>query len=226
MTTTTHKRNGYERASDNRFSVTSADRLLNIIGEVADHIRAGKTSVSVESMAQTDLIFAFNLIAQYSTEHAIQSQTKEKKRLQRRLKSKIMFTQTLAADGGVLSTAEAADTLGKTKTTVNTWRKNGRLLAIDLDGEFYYPVFQFTDDEKISDDGVLKGVKELLTHVGKFSDRMQYSFFMEERNTPLEGYPSNGKPFTVAEVLRSHPSPVVMEELHRLARLFGSQDPA
>jgi hypothetical protein len=226
MTTTTHKRNAPAGSSDSLFSVTSADRLLNIIGEVADNIRAGKTSVSAESMAQTDLIFAFNLIAQYSTEHAIQSQTKEKKRLQRRLKSKIMFTQTLAADGGVLSTAEAATTLGKTKTTVNTWRKNGRLLAIDLDGDFYYPIFQFTDDEKVSEDGVLKGVKELLAHLGQFSDRMQYSFFMEERNTVLDGYPSNGKPFTVAEVLRSNPDPMVMEELHRLARLFGSQDPA
>lgn len=69
-------------------------------------------------------------------------------------------------------------------------------------------------------------MKELLAHLGKFSDRMQYSFFMEERNTVLDGYPSNGKPFTVAEVLRSNPAPMVMEELHRLARLFGSQDPA
>lgn len=226
MTTTTHKRNVHDRSFDNRFSVASADRLQNIIGEIAENVRAGKTSVSIESMSQTDMIFAFDLLVQYSTEHAIQSQNKEKKRLQRRLKSKIMFAQTLEADGGVLSTAEAAEALGKTKTTVNTWRKNGKLLALDLDGEFYYPIFQFTDDEKNSDEGVLKGLKDLLGHLGKFSDRMQYSFFMEERNTVLNGFKSKSNTFTIAEVLKSNPDAIVMAELRRLARLFGSQDPA
>ncbi|ROP56350.1 hypothetical protein EDF81_3905 [Enterobacter sp. BIGb0383] len=226
MTTTTQKRNVHDRAFDNRFSMMSADRLQNIVGEIAENIRAGRTSVSSESMSQTDMLFAFDLLVQYSTEHAIQSQTKEKKRLQRRLKSKIMFAQTLEADGGVLSTAETAEALGKTKTTVNTWRKNGRLLALDLDGEFYYPIFQFTDDEKISDEGVLKGLKALLSHLDKFSDRMQYSFFMEERNTVLDGFNPKGNTYTVADVLKSNPDPVVMEELHRLGRLFGSQDPA
>ena len=157
---------------------------------------------------------------------SIQSQTKKKKRLQRRLKSKIMFAQTLEADGGVLSTAEAAEALGKTKTTVNTWRKNGRLLALDLDGEFYYPIFQFTDDESISDEGVLRGMKELLGYLEKFSDRMQYSFFMEERNAVLDGFKPQGNTYTVADVLKGNPGPIAMAELHRLARLFGSQDPA
>lgn len=226
MTTTIQKRNVHERSSDSHFFERSADRLQDVIGEVADNIRAGKTKVSAESVGQTDMMFALNLIAQFSIDRAIKSQTKEKKRLLRRLKSKLMFVETLEKDGGVLTTAEAADALGKTKTTVNTWRRNGRLLALDLDGEFYYPVFQFTDDERISDDGVLKGVKELLAHLGKFSDRMQYSFFMEDRNTVLNGYSPEGNSFTVAEVLRSNPSPIVMEELYRLARLFGSQDPA
>lgn len=148
MTTTTHKRHAHAGSSDSLFSVTSADRLLNIIGEVADNIRAGKTSVSAENMAQTDLVFAFNLIAQYSTELAIQSQTKEKKRLQRRLKSKIMFTQTLAADGGVLSTAEAATTLGKTKTTVNTWRKMAGCSPSIWMGNFTIPFFSLPMTKK------------------------------------------------------------------------------
>ncbi|OBU03546.1 helix-turn-helix domain-containing protein [Morganella psychrotolerans] len=226
MTTTTQKRNVHDRSSGNSFSVISADRLQNIIGEIADNIRAGKTNVSTESMSQTDMLFVFDMLVKNSTEHAIQSQSKEKNRLLRRVKSKIMFAQTLEADGGVLSTAEAADALGKTKTTVNTWRKNRKLLAIDLDGEFYYPIFQFTDDEKNSDGGVLKGLKALLDHLRKFSDRMQYSFFMEERNTVLNGFKPKRNTFTVAEVLKSNSDGIVMDELLRLARLFGTQDPA
>lgn len=226
MTTATQKRNVNDRSFGNSFSVISADRLQNIIGEIADNIRAGKTNVSTESMSQTDMLFVLDILIKNSTEHVIQSQSKEKNRLLRRVKSKLMFAQTLEDDGGVLSTAEAAEALGKTKTTVNTWRKNGKLLAIDLDGEFYYPIFQFTDDEKNSDGGVLKGLKALLGYLGEFSDRMQYSFFMEERNTVLNGFKSKRGTFTVADVLKSNSGVIVMDELLRLARLFGSQDPA
>lgn len=226
MTTTTQKQHGYVSPSDNRFSVMSADRLQNIIGEIAENIREGKTNVSTESMSQTDILFVFDVLAKFSAEHAIRSQTKEKLRIQRRLKSKVMFAQTLKDDGGVLSTAEAADALGKTKTTVNTWRKNGKLLALELDGEFYYPTFQFAENKKNSDEGVLKGLKELQSHLGNFSDRYKYSFFMEERNTVLNGFKSKRDTFTVAEVLKSNPGAIVMEELLRLARLYGSQDPA
>lgn len=37
--------------------------------------------------------------------------------------------------------------VGKSKPTVKTRKDTDQLLALDIDGEFYYPVFQFTDEE-------------------------------------------------------------------------------
>jgi hypothetical protein len=110
------------------------------------------------------------------------------------------------------------------KPTVKTWKDTDQLLALDIDGEFYYPVFQFTDEEGISDKGVLRGVAELLTMLSSFSDRMKYSFFMEQRNTVLDGLNPAGRSFTVAEVLKGNPDEKVMNELRRLARNYGTQN--
>lgn len=229
MTTTIQKRMGNTRSSaTNSFSDSGifAARLQNFVREVAEDVRAGNTPIAPESMAETDAVFTVDAILQFLMNRAVNSETKEKKRQRRRLLSKAMFLDTLEKDGGIYSSAKAAEILGKTKTTVKNWKDAGQLLALEIDGEFYYPAFQFTDDESISDKGVLRGVAELLGLLKEqgFSDRMQYSFFMEERNTVLNGLSTTGRPYTVAGILKSRPDPALMDELHRLARVYGSQD--
>ena len=71
---------------------------------------------------------------------------------------------------------------------------------------------------------MLRGVAELLTMLSSFSDRMKYSFFMEQRNTVLDGLNPAGHSFTVAEVLKGNPDEKVMNELRRLARNYGTQN--
>lgn len=227
MSTLTQKRNGNDRSSTMRnFSDTgiAAARLQNFAEVLADEIRAGVTPVAPESMAETDAVFALDTILKFMKHRAVNSLTPEKKRHQRRLHSKALFLQTLEKDGGVYSSAEAAEVLGRSKPTVKTWKDTGRLVALDIDGEFFYPVFQFTDEEGISDKGVLQGVAELLPMLSSFSDRMKYSFFMEERNSVLNGLSPAGRTFTVADVLKSNPDEKVMNELRRLARNYGTQN--
>lgn len=229
MTTTAQKRNGSDRSSaKNNFPNVGipAARLQNFILELAEDVRSGNTPISQESMAETDAVFAMDIILQYLKHRAVNSVTKEKSRQQRRLYSKALFLQALEKDGGVYNSVQAAKILGKTKTTVRNWKDAGQLLALDIDGEFYFPVFQFTDDERVSEKGVLRGIAELLPMLRKFSDRMQYSFFMEERNTVLNGLSPAGRTFTVAEVLKNNPSKELQAELQRLARIYGTQDAA
>lgn len=225
MTTATQKRNGSDRSSAKNTPLDMdilAARLQNFVQELAEDVRSGNTSINIKSMGETDAIFTIDIILQHLQHRAANAVTKEKSRQKRRLHSKALFLQILENDGGVYSSAEAADILGKTKTTVKNWKDAGRLLAIDIDGEFYFPVFQFTDDESVSEKGVLKGVPELLQMLNSFSDRMQYSFFMEERTTVLNGLLPAGRRFTVAEVLKSNPSKEVWGELQRLARVYGT----
>ena len=226
------KRSISDRTSASHFfsdAQVPVSRLKNFIDELAEDVSSGNTQVSTDSMAQTDALFAINVIVEYLMHRAVTSQTREKKTQLRRLYSKALFIQTLENDGGIYSSAKAAEVLGKTKTTVRNWKDAGRLLAVDIDGEFYFPAFQFTEDKSISDKGVLKGLPELLQTLRKhenLSDRMQYSFFMEERNTVLNGLKPTGRSFTVAGILKSAPEPVLMDELHRLARIYGTQDAA
>lgn len=228
MTTSiAQKRNGTNRSSTvNNFSDTgiAAARLKNFIHELAEEIRSGNTPIAPESMAETDAVFTLDTILKFMKHRAVNNMTQEKKRQQRRLHSKALFLQTLENDGGVYNSAKAAETLGRSKPTVKAWKDTCRLLALEIDGEFYYPVFQFTDEEHISDRGVLRGVAELLPMLKGFSDRMQYSFFMEERNTVLNGLSPAGRTFTVAEVLNGNPGKELLEELRRLARNYGKQD--
>jgi hypothetical protein len=226
-----------KRRISDRTSVTTlfsdaqvpASRLKNFIDELADDVRSGNTPVSADSMAQSDALFAISTIVDYLMHRAVTSQTPEKNTQLRRLYSKALFMQTLEQDGGIYSSAKAAEVLGKTKTTVRNWKDAGRLLAVEIDGEFYFPAFQFTEEKPISDKGVLKGLPELLQSLqtnGNFSDRMQYSFFMEERNTILNGLLPAGRSFTVADVLKTAPGAQLMAELHRLVRVYGTQDAA
>lgn len=84
-------------------------------------------------------------------------------------------------------------------------------------------MFQFTDEEEISDKGVLRG-GQLLPLLSSFSDRMKYSFFMEQRNAVLDGLNPAGRAFTVAEALKGNPDEKVMNELRRLARNYSTQN--
>lgn len=77
------------------------------------------------------------------------------------------------------------------------------MLAVEIDGEFYFPALQAKED---------------------LSDRLQYSFFMEERNTVLNGLRHASRTFTVAEILKTALGPQLMAEIHRLVRVYGTQD--
>ena len=200
-------------------------RLLNYVKAITEELNSGSIEAEPAVMANTDALFAIETILRYQKHRVISTLTKEKKRHERRLISKCLFLDTLEKDGGVYNSLQAAKILGKTKTTVKNWKDANQLLAIEIDGDFFYPVFQFTDNEDISVKGVLKGVSELLPLLGKFSDRLQYSFFMEKRTTRLKGLQPE-RQYTVAEILKENPGESLMEELRRLARNYASQDAA
>jgi hypothetical protein len=192
---------------------------------IADSIRTGKSHVDKHILSQTDVVFMMGALVDYAKSLALISITPEKKKLYRRLQSRVIFNETLVSHGGVLSSAEAAEQLGISRVTVKKRKDTNTILALKIDGKFCYPVFQFTEEDNISDKGILKGVASLLPHLESFSDRMKFSFFMGKRQDPICGIAledcSSG--YTVASLLKLKPSETVMKEVFRLVRTFGTQ---
>lgn len=220
---TVQEKHHVQKYPDNQ---AAALRLESFAEELAQDMRAGSTSVTQNTMGQTDALFAIDAIVQFMHQRALNAMTPEKKKLLRRKVSKAKFLQTVEQDGGAYTSAETAEQLGCSKVTVKNKKDAYKLLALNIDGEFCYPVFQFTGDADVSENGVLKGVPELLAQLQGMSDRMQYSFFLEERTTPLNGLTPAGRTYTVAGLLKEGPDAVLMAEIHRLARLYGKQDAA
>lgn len=203
----------------------AADRLENIIKELADRIRSkGKAGIK-RQLALPDNQFLMNMLFLAMPARALAELTPEKKRLLNRVRSRARFFDNVRENGGVLSSAEVAKLLGVSKVTVKKKKDTGKLLALEHDGEFIYPVFQFTDDESKGEKGVLKGMAEILPHLSHFSGVMQYGFFAQKRNV-LEHRLPEGQEFTVIDILRNGVSDNKLQEIIRLARVFGTQDAA
>jgi hypothetical protein len=224
--TTVHEKQRNKTANVSKsINVAAAERFREITTDLIGSISNGETPISIDSFGKTDNLFLLDMLQHVIKELAINAPTPEKKIQARRLYSKALFHAKLKEHGGVYSSAKVAEIINRSKVTVKNNKDNNKLLALDLDGEFYYPVFQFVEDEsKTSSHRILKGIDKLLPLLDRFSDRMKYSFFMKKRNTVLNGVYPKGREFTVAQLLQENPNEVVMEELMRLARLEGTQD--
>lgn len=72
-----------------------------------------------------------------------------------------------ATAGPLLAPREVAARLGVSTVTINTWRTQGKLLALRLDHHQYrYPRFQFADSPAEGEGGVVTGFADLLALLG------------------------------------------------------------
>jgi hypothetical protein len=73
-----------------------------------------------------------------------------------------------AATGPLLTPRQVADRLGISVASVNNWRRQGRLLALQLDRHQYlYPAVQFVDDPARGEGGVVRGLDRVLAALGE-----------------------------------------------------------
>lgn len=198
-----------------------AERFAKITNNIKNKILSSSVKVPKNELAKTDIDFLLAILSEASTASIYEQDTKEKKKLLRRIKSKSLFQKSLKENGGTLNSKQTSELLGVSKVTVKSRKDTGKLLAIIINGEFHYPTFQFSEDINLSENGVLKGIEPLLKIIQEkgISDRMQYSFFIKE--LPIF---SEDKPLKVFEILAKKNTPEVMDELKRQARLFGTQD--
>jgi len=202
----------------------AADRVENIAKELANQIRNESKANIKKKLALPDNQFLMDMIVQAMTNKAISEITIEKKRLNNRIRSRASFFDNIRKNGGLFTSSESASILGVSKVTVKKKKDENKLLALNLNGEFVYPAFQFSLDEN-SEKGVLKGMAEILPNLTRFSDVMRYGFFVQKRNV-LDSLLPDGEEYTVVDMMKNGLSDSELESIIRLSKNFGSQDPS
>lgn len=135
----------------------------------------------------------------------------------RRLHSTYAFLNTLADNGGAYGIEWVKNHLCVDEDVINFLVSEDKLLAIEVSGITLYPAFQFSEER-----GIIFGLSELLPLLDGFSDRMKYSFFIEDVGSRFGG---TSLVTRVADMLNTHPDTLVMGELKVLARNYGTQNP-
>lgn len=183
-----------------------------------------KTDVK-NALKLSDDQFLFDVLTKCIQHKSTQKMTLEKKQLLNRAKARAKLFDNIQQNGGLLSSAEIASVLGVSKVTIKKRKDALKLLALEFDGEFFYPSFQIAQDSNSSQSGVLKGIDQILLHLSKISDVMRYSFFVDEQKTFRSSILENEK-VRVIDMLKEGASDDVFHEILRLAKLYGTQDAA
>lgn len=134
-------------------------------------------------------------------------------RIVRRLRENLeAFYSSLQELGGVVKVNFVADKLGITRQAVNVRVKKNQLIAFKQNGDFIFPVFQFTDK------GLIAGFKEIML---AFDEDTHPKLRLGLLKAPIQL--GNGVSKTPIKIMQDGAKPEELELAIRAARLFGSQ---
>ena len=132
----------------------------------------------------------------------------------------VFFLKSLEKYGGVHKSTAVKNILGLSIPTVHKYSKQNKLIVLDWGAEKLYPVFQFSVDEKNSENGMLKGLPELLISINhKVSNVRKCNFFTRQVEMP-----GCGEKASALDILRRGATEEEMAYLHILAKNFGTQN--
>lgn len=200
----------------------ASERAKNVFNHVTRHKLNDMLLPAREILSLPDNEFLLEYLLSNMVEDTVEEMTPEKKALLRRVKSRAKFLDTVKKHGGTIKSSQVAEHIGKSKVTVKNMKDTGRLLALKMGGDFVYPTFQFSNDDSLTDEnGLLKGFVEILRQLHTVDDVMQYSFFVR----PIDTLESRlEKETSVIEILKRGATKGEIEQILRLARLYGTQD--
>ncbi len=154
------------------------------------------------------------------TQSLINNVSEEKEEQEDYAEARIAFLKSLDKYGGVHKSTAVKKILGVSTPTVHKYGDNNKLIVLDWGMEKLYPVFQFSVDEKKSENGMLKGVPELLSCIThKVSNVRKCNFFTRKVEMPV-----SGEKISALDILRRGATEGEMAHLRILAANFGTQN--
>jgi hypothetical protein len=152
------------------------------------------------------------------TQMILESKTPEKKEQEEYAEARQAFLLELEKYGGVHKSSTVVKLLSLTTPTIIKYGKTNKLIVLDWGVENLFPVFQFSNDEKLSDKGMLKGIPELLSRIThNVSAVRKCNFFTRKIEMP-GAYEKT----SVLEILRRGATEEEMKHLCILADNFGT----
>ncbi len=121
------------------------------------------------------------------------------------------FYSDLQEFGGVVKVNFVADTLGITRQAVNARVKNNQLIAFKQNGDYIFPVFQF------SDKGLVPGFKEIMC---AFDEDTHPMLRLGLLKAPIQL--CDGVSKSPIKIMQDGAKPEELEVAIRAAKLFGS----
>lgn len=121
------------------------------------------------------------------------------------------FYSELKTLGGVLSLLEVANLLGLSRQAVNQRVKKNKLLAFKQNGIYIFPAFQFTDS------GLVNGFEKVMS---AFSEDTHPVLRLGVLNSEILSE-KGGVAKTPIQILRSGATPDELQQIIRIAHLFG-----
>lgn len=108
---------------------------------------------------------------------ALREAPEERPLLKARLRGVRARRELLEAEGGTVSSGQAAELLGVTPQAVDKRRRAGKLLALPVGRAYLYPVWQFDERGR---GGVPPGLEEVLGSFGVEDPWMRAAFFLRQ----------------------------------------------
>lgn len=172
----------------------------------------------MEMLTLEDEAFWTELKNQAQLQQAINVRTHEKQEQEDFAEARMRFMDTLKKYGGVHKSTKVAEILGASVPTVHKYGRNGKIIELDWGKERLYPVFQFSVKEDTNENGMLKGIPELLSKIThNVSEIRKCNFFTRKNEMPV-----SGEMISAIDILRRGASSEEMAHLSRLAENFGT----
>ncbi len=135
----------------------------------------------------------------------------EAQEVRRRRENLEAFYRGLQELGGVVKVNFVADTLGITRQAVNTRVKNNQLIAFKQNGDYIFPIFQF------SDKGLVPGFKEIMLAFDEDTHPMLRLGLMK---APIQL--GDGVSKSPIKIMQDGAKPEEMQLAIRAAKMLGS----
>ncbi|RAT10779.1 MULTISPECIES: hypothetical protein [Lonsdalea] len=177
-----------------------------------------ETLLSLLTLPDDEFWTELKILAFYTA--LINKSTKEKEEQIKHAENRLAFLKSLEKYGGVHKSTAVKKILSVSIPTIHKYGNQNKIIVLNWSTDKLYPAFQFSIEKDFTENGMLKGVPELLALLSpSLSGVRRCNFFTRKLEMP-----DDSKKMSVVDILRRGATPTEMVYLRILAENFGTMN--